>query len=103
MYNVHMGINFSWDDRKNETNKKKHGVSFEEASEVFFNFPLEIFFDPDSSPGDYEDRYIAFGFSNKGRTLMVVHCENPTGTEIRIISARKATKNEEKGIFGDKK
>lgn len=98
MYNVHMKIRFAWDESKNETNQKKHGVSFEEATEIFFNFPLEIFHDPDHS--DQEDRYIAAGFSNRGRALLVVHCENKGGSEIRVISARKATKYEEKQIFG---
>lgn len=94
-----MKIEFAWDDSKNETNRKKHGVSFEEASEVFFNFPLEVFHDPDNS--EYEDRFIAAGFSNRGRSLLVVHCENSTGSEIRIISARRATNREQKQIFGE--
>jgi hypothetical protein len=80
-------------------NKQKHGISFEEASEIFINFPLEIFFDPESA--EDEDRYLGFGFSNRGKSLLVVHCENTKGTEIRIISARKATKKEMKSIFGD--
>jgi uncharacterized protein len=96
-----MKLKFVWDDAKNESNQKKHGVSFEEASEVFLNFPLEIFHDPDHS--DIEDRYIAIGFSKKGQSLLVVHCENKSGTEIRIISARKVTKREQKQIFGDRK
>lgn len=99
MYNVNMKFGFSWDEDKNKTNQKKHGLSFEEASEIFFNFPLEVFHDPDHS--DQEDRYIAAGICNKGRSLIVVHCENPKGTEIRIISARKATKKEQKQIFGE--
>ncbi len=99
MYNVRMKVEFSWDTAKNEINQKKHGVSFEEATEIFVNFPLEVFHDPDHS--DQEDRYIAAGFCNKGRSLLVVHCENPKGTEIRIISARKATKKEQKQIFGE--
>jgi uncharacterized DUF497 family protein len=99
MYNVIMKIGFSWDDAKNKINHKKHGVSFEEASEIFFNFPLEVFHDPDHS--EQEDRYIAAGFCNKGRSLLVVPCENPKGTEIRIISARKATRKEQRQIFGD--
>lgn len=72
-----MKIKFLWDDIKDDENQKKHGVSFAEASEVFFNFPLEVFHDPDHS--DHEDRYIAAGFSNRGRTLLVVHCENKSG------------------------
>ena len=93
-----MKVEFAWDDDKNKENVKKHGVSFEEAQSIFFNSPLEIFFDPDHSQS--EDRYIAVGMSNKGRMLLVVHCENRQGTEIRIISARKATKKEQETIFG---
>ncbi len=100
MYNVHMKIKFIWDESKNKDNQRKHGVSFEEASTIFENFPLEIFFDPEHSTA--EARYIAVGFSNKGRILLVVHCENNEGTLIRLISARKATKKEYQGIFGGK-
>ncbi len=100
MYNVHMKVSFSWDEAKNQHNISKHGVSFEEAATIFSNFPLEIFYDPDHS--DEEDRYIAVGFSDQGRVLLVVHCENPKGTEIRIISARKATRNERNSVLGEK-
>lgn len=98
MYNVHMKIRFAWDEQKNLANQKKHGVSFEEAATIFLNFPLEVFFDP-LSPKD-EDRYLALGVSEKERVLMVVHCEDITGTEVRIISARKATKKEAIQAFG---
>jgi uncharacterized DUF497 family protein len=98
MYNVHMKLRFVWDERKNKQNQAKHGVSFEEASTIFANFPLEIFFDPDHAKDEH--RYIAFGFSDRGRVLLVVHCENRTGTEIRIISARKATAREQAQVFG---
>ena len=94
-----MKIKFTWDDTKAELNRKKHNVTFEEASEVFFNFPLEVFHDPESS--DDELRYIATGFSNSRKSLLVVHCENATGNEIRIISARRATKKERKQLFGE--
>jgi len=93
-----MGVKFQWDSKKAKENKAKHGVSFEEASTVFMSFPVEVFFDPENSAG--EDRYIAVGFSEKKRILLVVHCENLKGTEIRIISARKASKKEQKTIFG---
>ncbi|NQW43826.1 MAG: BrnT family toxin [Deltaproteobacteria bacterium] len=89
------------DENKNQENIKKHGVSFEEAKTVFLNFPLEVFHDPEHSKD--EERYIAVGFSERGRVLLVVHCENPKGTEIRIISARKTTKQETQNIFGGKK
>jgi uncharacterized protein len=94
-----MKLRFVWDELKNQSNVLKHGVTFEEASSVFENFPLEIFHDPDHSVG--EERFIAVGFSSKrSRALLVVHCENTLGTEIRIISARKPTKKEERQLFG---
>jgi uncharacterized DUF497 family protein len=98
MYNVNMKLKFVWDDEKYQKNLAKHGVTFEEASEVFTNFPLEVFFDPENS--EDEDRYIAVGFSNDHRTLVVVHCEQLDGKQIRIISARPATKKEKRTIFG---
>ena len=94
----YMKLAFTWDENKNASNKQKHGVSFEEASTIFNGSPLEIFEDPDHS--DAEDRYIAVGFSDKARALIVVHCENSVGTEIRIISARKATNKERTEVFG---
>ena len=93
-----MGIAFVWDEEKNQENQRKHGVSFEEAATIFTGFPLEVFYDPDHSAN--EDRYIAVGFSEKSRALLVVHCENETGDEVRIISARKANKREQLGAFG---
>lgn len=98
MYNVNMNLAFVWDEEKCLINLAKHGVSFEEASEIFSNFPLEIFFDPDNS--SHEDRYIAVGFSNEHKTLVVVHCEQLDGRQIRIISARLASRKEKKRLFG---
>jgi len=96
-----MKIKFEWDERKESENKRKHGVSFAEAATVFTNLPLEVFFDPDNSTN--QDRYIAVGFSDKDRLLLVVHCEYANGTIIRLISARKATKKERKSLFGETK
>lgn len=93
-----MNIKFEWDTEKSAANYKKHKVTFEEASTIFGSFPFEIFHDPDNSMG--EDRFIAMGYSNQGRMLLVVHCENPHGTVVRIISARKATKKETRDVFG---
>lgn len=61
--------------------------------------PLRVVFDPDHS--EKEDRYIAIGISIKSRTLVVVHCESEDGKLVRIISARKATKNEAKILLGE--
>jgi uncharacterized DUF497 family protein len=59
--------------------------------------PFEVFHDPDHSIE--EDRFIAIGCSSHGRTLLVVHLENLSGTVVRIISARKATKKEINAAF----
>ena len=93
-----MKLRFSWDERKNRENQRKHGVSFEEAVTIFANVPFDVFHDPDHSLD--EDRYIAAGFSARGRVLLVVHCENSDGSEIRLISARKASRNERHSLFG---
>jgi uncharacterized protein len=98
MYTRTVKVAFSWDETKNRANIKKHGVSFQEASTIFSNLPLEIYDDPDHSQN--EQRFIAIGFSEKARSLVVVHCEADEGTVIRIISARKATKSERTQVFG---
>ncbi|MGK5090358.1 BrnT family toxin [Bdellovibrionota bacterium FG-2] len=91
-------VTFEWDEKKNSANRDKHGISFEEAATIFLNVPFRVMFDPDHS--DSEDRYLAIGISLKSRILLVVHCENESGTRVRIISARKATKNEQAYLHG---
>jgi len=86
-------LQFEWDKRKEKTNIKKHGVSFEEAQAVFFDENAIQFFDPDHS--DDEDRFILLGISFKLRILVVCHCFRESGGIIRIISARKADGDEE--------
>jgi uncharacterized DUF497 family protein len=90
-------IAFEWDQAKSDTNSKKHGVSFEEARTVFYDENAIRFFDPDHS--DEEDRFILLGMSYKLRTLVVCHCYRKNDSVIRIISARKATKHEEKSYW----
>ena len=75
-------------------NQKKHGISFEEAVTVFYDENALEFFDPDHS--ETEDRFIMLGMSFRARILVVCHCVRQAGFIIRIISARKATKNETK-------
>ena len=87
-------MKFGWDARKARENLKKHRVSFEEASTVFFDEKAFEFFDPDHSKD--EDRFLMLGISWRLRVLVVCYCLRRNGSEIRIISARKATKNEEK-------
>ena len=86
-------LQFEWDKRKEKTNIKKHGVSFEEAQAVFYDENAIQFFDPDHS--DDEDRFILLGISFKLRILVVCHCFRESGGIIRIISARKADDDEE--------
>ena len=85
-------IRFDWDSTKASLNKKKHGVSFEEASTVFYDENAIEFHDPDHS--ENEDRFVMLGMSSKLRILVVCHCIRESGSMIRIISARKATKRE---------
>ena len=87
-------IKFEWDDNKNQINIKKHGISFEEASSVFYDEDSLIITDDEHS--ETEDRFILIGFSFKANLLVVCHCYRQNESIIRIISARKATKSERK-------
>ena len=89
---------FEWDNKKAEENKTKHGVTFEEAQSVFFDDKAIQFWDENHS--DREQRFLMLGLSNKLRLLLVVHCYRESNSKIRIISARKATKNEIKEYPG---
>ena len=86
-------IDFEWDKKKDQANSKKHGVSFDEARTVFYDEHAIQFFDPDHS--ESEDRFLLLGRSFKLRTLVVCHCFRREETIVRIISARKADKDEE--------
>ena len=85
-------IKFEWDTAKATSNRKKHGISFEEAQSVFYDEFAVQFFNEDTSGS--ENRFLMLGFSDEARLLIVCHCERDQGNIIRIISARKATKNE---------
>ncbi len=85
-------MRFSWDDRKERENRRKHGVSFDEAVTAFADENARLTHDPGHSRG--EDRFVLLGFSAKLRLLVVVHAYRQDEKEVRIISARKATKNE---------
>lgn len=87
-----MEIRFEWDERKSRENKRKHGVSFDEAQTVFFDESAIRYYDPDHS-GD-EDRFIMLGMSFKLGVLVVCHCYRLDEKVIRILSARKANKRE---------
>jgi len=85
-------MTFSWDDRKERENRRKHGISFDEATTVFADEKARLKHDPDHSK--VEDRFVLLGFSAKLRVLVVVHAYRQNENEIRLISARKATRNE---------
>lgn len=88
-------ISFEWDNEKARKNLLKHGISFEEATSVFLDDYARQFYD-DNHSILAEDRFLILGISSKSRMLMICHCERELGKKIRIISARKATKNERK-------
>lgn len=83
---------FEWDPRKAEENLGKHGVSFEEASSVFYDDDALLIEDPDHPPG--EARFILLGRSAQMRLLVVCHCDGSASDVYRIISARRATRRE---------
>jgi uncharacterized DUF497 family protein len=89
-------IEFAWDPRKARSNLAKHGVSFEEAQGVFFDESARLIDDPDHS-GD-EDRFVMLGFSFQARCLFVSHCYRQDSV-IRLISARRATAQEEEAYW----
>ena len=89
-----MALIFEWDDRKSRANKRKHGVSFEEAQTVFLDDNALFISDPDHS--DEEDRFLLLGLSSFVRALVVCHCYREPDEVIRIISARKADRKERK-------
>ncbi len=85
-------LKFEWDNSKADSNKRKHGITFEEASTVLADF-LSITIPDPLYPG-HEERLVTIGKSEKQRVLVVVHTER--GDIIRLISARPATTHERK-------
>jgi hypothetical protein len=83
-------MRFSWDAKKAAANLKKHGVSFEEGSTVFRDVLSVTGSDPEHSVGEH--RFVTFSVSSQNRLLVVAHTEE--GDNIRIISARLATRQE---------
>lgn len=95
-----MSVRFEWDHRKNEANLKKHGVSFEEAREVFDD-PLHLAI-LDHRFSYFEERWITVGQTVQRRVVVVANLYfDDDGDEIvRIISAREATANERRQYEG---
>ena len=86
------GPRFEWDEKKNALNRRKHGVSFEEARTAFLDENARVILDPEHSAD--EERFVLVGLSISVRILVVCHCYRQTGDVIRIISARKANRDE---------
>ena len=87
-------LRFEWDADKDLLNRRKHGISFEVAQTVFLDENALLILDPDHC--DDEDRFVLLGLSAKIHLLAVCHCYRKSDEVIRIISARKATLNEQK-------
>lgn len=87
-------IQFNWNENKAKSNIQKHGVSFTEATSVSDDDAARLISDPDHS--EKEDRFVLLGISCSLKVLVVVHCYKDEENMIRIISARKATRSEEK-------
>jgi len=85
-------LRFDWDERKNAANRRKHKVSFEEAQTVFYDDRAIFMEDPDDD--EDEDRFVLLGLSASLRTLVVCHCYREDEDVVRIISARKAHREE---------
>ena len=86
-------MEFQWDEQKNQTNIRKHHISFQEAKTVFYDPFARVIYDPDHSEG--EERFLILGFSSAARILVVCHCYRSPEETVRIISARKANRNEQ--------
>ena len=86
-------LRFEWDARKAAANRRKHGVSFEEARAAFFDDYALLMADPEHS--EDEDHFVLLGMGMKLRLLVVCHCYRGEDEVIRIISARKADRDEQ--------
>jgi uncharacterized protein len=85
-------LEIEWDEAKNRSNKRKHGISFEEAETVFYDDWAILIRDDD--PDATEERFLLLGMSAGLRTLVVCHCYREEDELIRIISARRANRQE---------
>jgi hypothetical protein len=85
-------LRFEWDDAKNAENKRKHGVSFEEAQSVFYD-DWAVFVEDE---GEEEERFVLIGTSTRVRVLVVSHTYRARDQVIRLISARRADRSERK-------
>jgi uncharacterized DUF497 family protein len=91
-------LRFEWDESKNRANQRKHGISFEEAATAFYDERASVYYDPDHS--DDEDRFLLLGMSLRLHVLIVCHCYRESKGTVRIFSARRADRGEEKDYWG---
>ncbi len=91
-----MEYTFDWDPRKAESNLAKHRVSFQNAAGVFLD-PLQVAI-PDEEHSEAEERWVTIGKAKDGILLVVAHtfAENDHEIFVRIISARRATRHEQR-------
>lgn len=85
---------FEWNERKNRANRKKHGISFEEARSAFLDENARVM--PDSEHSEDEERFVLLGLSASLKIIVVCHCYREKDRVIRIISARKADREEQR-------
>lgn len=90
MKRIPQPLEFEWDEGNKDKNFIKHKVNNKEAEEIFFNKPFQVF--PDPKHSDKEQRFVAFGNTNKGRLLTVVFTVR--NNKIRVISARNQSSKE---------
>lgn len=92
-----MRYEFEWDAKKAKANMRKHGVSFDRATSIFRDPHLLSI--SDESHSESEERWITIGLDERGVCVVLVHTfakQTARSARIRLISARKATKNESK-------
>ncbi len=98
-----MNYNFEWDRNKAKSNFLKHKITFEETTTIF-NDPMAITIYDESHDIKDEERWITLGISSTGKMLVVIHTYKKINNElylIRLISSRKATKNEQRQYTGE--
>lgn len=91
--NYNLGVRFEWDEAKRRANLRKHGIDFADAVQVFDGITVTI----EDTRFDYgETRFLTLGLL-RAHVVVIAHTE--TEEVIRLISVRKATKNEEANYY----
>jgi uncharacterized DUF497 family protein len=94
MYTVRMSLRFEWAPAKDAANQRKHGVAFGEAQTTFYDEEALLINDPEHSAREH--RFVLLGMSSTLRVLVVSHCYRGNDDVIRIISARRANRHEQR-------